>query len=88
VVNLGGSNNLAGFPPAPGRLQIDAEILGLAGSTRPTTCSPASPAASDGSTAAAHALGAEVDGQAYVDIVDRTGLLNGRKSFRRRRIIS
>ena len=65
------------FPPAPGRIDIDNEIMVYNGIDTTNNLLTGVTRATEGTAAAAHALGAVVEGQAYLTIVDPTGQLDG-----------
>jgi len=69
--------NASVFPPAPGRIDIDHEIMVYTGIDATSNLLTGVTRATENTTAATHALGTVVEGQAYLTIVDPTGQLDG-----------
>jgi hypothetical protein len=70
-------NNASAFPPAPGRIDIDNEIMDYTGVDTINNLLTGVARAQENTAAATHAFGAVVEGQAYLTIVDPTGELDG-----------
>ena len=69
--------NASLFPPAPGRIDIDSEIMTYNGIDPANNLLTGVTRATENSIAATHNVGAAVEGQAYLTIVDPTGQLSG-----------
>jgi hypothetical protein len=69
--------NASLFPPAPGRIDIDNEIMTYSGVDPTNNLLTGVTRGTEASTITVHALGAVVEGQAYLTIVDPTGQLDG-----------
>ena len=69
--------NASLFPPAPGRIDIDNEIMIYNGLDTTNNLLTGVTRGTETTTAATHAIGAVVEGQAYLTIVDPTAQLDG-----------
>ncbi len=72
-------NDASAYPPAPGLVWIDDEQMTYTALDLTNNKLTGVVRASSGTVAAAHTAGTDVEGQAYLDLVDPNGILNGQE---------
>ena len=68
--------NAALFPPAPGRFDLDNEMMTYSGLDLTNNLLTGVTRGVDGTVVSTHTLGTAAEGQAYLTIVDPAGLLD------------